>query len=98
MGCEAGRPDAFQLLAAQAAVPRSVADPSFDASVNVLGSLNLLDYCRRFGVKRMIYSSSGGAGYGDTDVIPTPEDHPTRPPSPYRASKLPLHMYATLWR
>ena len=63
-------------LAAQAAVRRSVAGPAFDASVNVLGGARLLDCCRRAGVRRVIYSSSGGAGYGDTDVLPTPEDHP----------------------
>jgi UDP-glucose 4-epimerase len=94
---EAERPDAVAHLAAQAAVPRSVADPSFDASVNVLGSLNLLDCCRRFGVKRIIYSSSGGAGYGDTDVIPTPEDHPTHPASPYGISKVAVEMYVRVW-
>ena len=61
------RPAVVAHLAAQAAVGRSVTDPVFDASVNVGGGLNLLDCCRRFGVRRMIYSSSGGAGYGDTD-------------------------------
>ena len=89
----AERPEAVVHLAAQASVGRSVADPAFDASVNIGGGLNLLDCCRRFGVRRMIYSSSGGAGYGDTDVIPTPEEHPTRPASPYGVSKVAMEQY-----
>ena len=93
----AERPDAVAHLAAQASVGRSVADPAFDASVNIGGGLNLLDCCRRFGVRRMIYSSSGGAGYGDTDVIPTPEEHPTRPASPYGITKVAMELYIDAW-
>ena len=95
---EAERPEAVAHLAAQAAVSRSVADPVFDASVNIQGGLNLLDCCRRFGVGRVIYSSSGGAGYGDTDRIPTPEDHPTLPMSPYGVSKVAFELYLDAWR
>ena len=93
----AERPDAVAHLAAQASVGRSVADPAFDASVNIGGGLNLLDCCRRFGVRRMIYSSSGGAGYGDTDVIPTPEEHPARPASPYGITKVAMEQYVEAW-
>jgi len=89
----AERPEAVAHLAAQAAVGRSVVDPAFDASVNIAGGLNLLGCCRRFGVRRMIYSSSGGAGYGDTDVIPTPEEHPSRPASPYGITKVAIEQY-----
>lgn len=95
------RPEVVAHLAAQAAVGRSVVDPVFDASVNIAGGLNLLDCCRRFGVRRIIYSSSGGAGYGDTDVIPTPEEHPSRPASPYGITKVAIEHYvdalAPLW-
>jgi len=94
---EAERPDVVAHLAAQAAVGRSVRDPVFDASVNILGGLNLLNCCRRFGVGRIIYSSSGGAGYGDTDVLPTPEDHPTQPASPYGITKVTVEMYVSAW-
>ena len=93
----AERPDAVAHLAAQTSVGRSVADPVFDASVNIGGGLNLLDCCRRFDVRRMIYSSTGGAGYGDTDVIPTPEDHPTRPASPYGITKVAMEQYIDAW-
>jgi UDP-glucose 4-epimerase len=90
----AERPEAIAHLAAQASVGRSVADPMFDASVNVVGGLNVLECGRRVGVRRVIYSSSGGAGYGDTDVMPTPEEHPDAPPSPYGVAKVALERYA----
>src|SRR4030095_9022869 len=83
---ESTRPQAVVHLAAQAAVPRSVEDPLFDASVNVLGTINLLESCRRVGTERVVYVSTGGAAYGDTDVLPTPEEHPTPAPSPYGGS------------
>lgn len=90
---EAERPEVVAHLAAQASVGRSVVDPAFDASVNVQGGLNLLECCRRAKVTRVIYSSSGGAGYGDTDVIPTPESHPSLPASPYGVSKVAMEHY-----
>jgi UDP-glucose 4-epimerase len=91
------RPEVVAHLAAQAAVSRSVTDPLFDASVNILGGINLLECCRRAGVRRVIYSSSGGAGYGDTDVIPTPEDRPTAPASPYGITKVAMEHYVAVW-
>jgi len=93
----AARPEAIVHLAAQAAVPRSVADPRFDASVTVLGTLAVLDAARRVAVRRVVYISTGGAVYGDTDVLPTPEDHPTRPASPYGVSKLAGERYLECW-
>jgi UDP-glucose 4-epimerase len=93
----AARPEVVVHLAAQAAVPRSVVDPLFDASVNVLGTIALLEACRRAGVRRALYTSSGGAGYGDTDVLPTPEDHPLRPASPYGVSKITAEHYLECW-
>jgi UDP-glucose 4-epimerase len=94
---EAERPEVVAHVAAQASVGRSVTDPVFDASVNVGGGLGLLECCRRFGVRRIIYSSSGGAGYGDTDVIPTPETHPTLPISPYGITKVAMEHYVNAW-
>ena len=84
-------------IAAQAAVSRSVVDPLFDASVNVLGTIGLLEACRRAGVQRVVYTSTGGAGYGDTNVLPTPEDHPLRPSSPYGVSKITAERYLECW-
>jgi UDP-glucose 4-epimerase len=93
----AARPEAVVHVAAQAAVSRSVADPLFDASVNVLGTLAVLEAARRARVGRAVFTSSGGAGYGDTDVLPTPEEHPARPASPYGVAKLAGELYLGCW-
>ena len=74
-------------LAAQIDVRASVADPVGDASTNVLGTINVLVAARDAGVERVIFSSSGGATTGDTDVIPTPETIDRRPDSPYGVAK-----------
>ncbi|MBI1736934.1 MAG: NAD-dependent epimerase/dehydratase family protein [Candidatus Rokubacteria bacterium] len=91
------RPEAVVHVAAQASVSRSVADPLHDASVNVLGTIQLLASAQRADVRRVVYTSTGGAGYGDTDVVPTPEDHPTRPTSPYGVSKVGAERYLDCW-
>ena len=93
----AARPEAVVHAAAQTAVGRSVADPLFDASVNVLGTLAILEAARRARVGRAVFTSSGGAGYGDTDVLPTPEEHPTRPASPYGVAKVAGELYLDCW-
>ncbi len=80
--------DAVLHLAAQMDVRKSVADPLYDASINVLGTLNLLEAARRAGVKRFVFASSGGAVYGEQDAFPAAETHPRRPASPYGVSKL----------
>ncbi|HZS33300.1 MAG TPA: NAD-dependent epimerase/dehydratase family protein [Methylomirabilota bacterium] len=90
-------PDAVIHLAAQAAVSRSVANPRLDAEINILGSLNVLECCRQTGVRRVVYASTGGAAYGDTEKLPTPEDHPTRPSSPYGVSKVTVEQYLACW-
>ncbi len=85
---QALRPDAVLHLAAQMDVRKSVADPLHDASVNVLGTVGVLEAARRAGVRRVVFASSGGAVYGEQDVFPAPESHPRRPASPYGVSKL----------
>src|SRR5438309_6017631 len=82
------RPDAVLHLAAQMDVRRSVAEPTLDASINVLGTVNMLAAARRAGVTRFVFASSGGAVYGEQQVFPAREDHPRRPASPYGVSKL----------
>jgi UDP-glucose 4-epimerase len=91
-------PEAVVHVAAQAAVARSTTDPLTDASVNVLGTIALLAACRRRKVRRVVYLSTGGAAYGDTDVIPTSEDHPVRPTSPYGVSKVAAESYLACWQ
>jgi UDP-glucose 4-epimerase len=77
---------------------RSVREPDFDASVNVLGTIRLLQNCVEHGVRRVVFASTGGAVYGEQETFPAPEDHPQYPISPYGVSKLAgeryLHYYA----
>ena len=79
--------------AAQMDVRRSVADPVFDAEVNVAGTLNLLEAGRRGALKQVIFASTGGAIYGDQLVYPAGEDHPAWPLSPYGVAKLAVEHY-----
>ncbi len=81
-------PDALNHHAAQMDVRRSVADPMFDARVNILGFINLLEAGKQSGLEKVIFASSGGAIYGEQEKFPAPEDHPKRPASPYGVSKL----------
>ena len=80
-------------FAAQMDVRRSVADPVFDASVNVVGSLNLLEAARKGGVRQVLFASTGGAIYGEQDFFPATEEHPARPVSPYGVAKLAVERY-----
>jgi UDP-glucose 4-epimerase len=79
--------------AAQMDVRKSVDNPSYDASVNVLGSINLLENSRKYGVKKFIFASTGGAVYGEQDYFPADEEHPQRPLSPYGITKLTVEKY-----
>jgi UDP-glucose 4-epimerase len=79
--------------AAQMDVRKSVADPEFDASVNILGGINILECSRRNNVKKIIFASTGGAIYGEQDYFPADEEHPTRPISPYGIAKLCTEKY-----
>lgn len=87
------RPQVLCHLAAQMDVRRSVEDPRFDADANILGMLNLLEAARASGVKKVLFSSTGGAIYGEQDVFPAPESHATRPVSPYGVSKASGELY-----
>ncbi|MEX0737298.1 MAG: NAD-dependent epimerase/dehydratase family protein [Bacteroidota bacterium] len=84
--------------AAQMDVRRSVADPQFDAGVNVIGGLNVLESARKHGVAKFIFSSTGGAIYGEQDYFPADEEHPTRPLSPYGISKLSTEHYLFFYK
>ena len=94
---DAARPAAIFHLAAQASVTSSVADPGQDLEINVRGTLNVLEGATRHGAP-VVYTSTGGALYGDARTLPTPEDEPPAPISPYGASKWAAEAYLTTWR
>jgi UDP-glucose 4-epimerase len=79
--------------AAQMDVRKSVDDPIFDASVNILGTINLLEACVATGVKKFIFASTGGAIYGEQEYFPADEKHPVNPLSPYGITKLAVEKY-----
>jgi UDP-glucose 4-epimerase len=87
------RPEVLSHQAAQMDVRRSVREPDFDADVNVLGTIRLLENCTKYGVQKLIFASTGGAVYGEQREFPAPEDHPQYPVSPYGVSKLAAERY-----
>jgi len=82
------RPEIISHHAAQINVRRSVKDPLFDAQVNILGLLNVLQLSVKYGVRRVVFASSGGAVYGEQQIFPATEEHPAHPLNPYGVSKL----------
>src|SRR4051812_30143827 len=91
------QPEAVLHLAAQMDVRRSVADPAFDARVNVAGTAGLLEASRAAGVRRFVFASTGGALYGEANMIPTPEDAPLAPLAPYGTAKAAAETYLALY-
>lgn len=79
--------------AAQMNVRHSVADPTNDATINIIGLLNLMESCVHHGTRRFLFASSGGAVYGEQDAFPADENHPTNPMSPYGVAKLGSEKY-----
>ena len=94
------RPEVIFHLAAQADVRVSVADPIFDADVNVIGSLRVLEGARSSGAQKVVFASSGGTIYGDPDPsnLPVKESHPQRPISPYGVAKKVVSDYLYAYR
>ncbi|MBE0479480.1 MAG: NAD-dependent epimerase/dehydratase family protein [Dehalococcoidia bacterium] len=91
------KPDIVNHQAAQIDVRKSSEDPVHDATVNILGSLNVLANCVRANVSRFIYASSGGAVYGDVNYLPADEAHPINPISQYGVSKHTVEHYIQLY-
>ena len=92
------RPEIVDHHAAQIDVRKSVADPVFDARVNVLGSIGMLQACTKHGVRKVVYASTGGALYGEGRQLPATEDHPVNPEAPYGASKHTVEHYLYIWK
>jgi len=87
------KPDLVNHHAAQMDVRRGVREPYFDAQVNILGSLNVIESAVAHGVRRFIYAATAGAGYGEPKQIPVPEDYPINPLTPYGISKHTVEHY-----
>ena len=94
---EREKPDIVDHHAAQIDVRKSGEDPIADAEANILGSLNVITSCLRFGVKRIVYASTGGAIYGDPQYLPADENHPINPISQYGISKHTVEHYLHLY-
>lgn len=92
------RPEVVFHLAAQADVRVSVARPTFDAEVNVLGTINILEGARLAGSRKIVFASSGGTIYGEPEELPVRESHSQRPLSPYGAAKKAVYDYLTVYR
>lgn len=94
---EKERPEIVCHQAARANVRESFEKPLLYADVNVLGSLNVLECCRRFSVRKVLYASTGGAVYGNPERLPVTENHPINPLDPYGASKHHVEHYLHLY-
>ena len=92
------RPEIVNHHAAQISVPESVKDPRFDAEVNVIGFINILQCSIKYGVKKIIFISSGGAIYGEAEEYPTSESYKPKPLSPYAITKLISEHYLEFYR
>ena len=92
------RPVVIVHLAAQINIRESTDNPMFDANVNIIGTINLLQLAVKYGVQKVVFASSGGAVYGEQRQFPVPESHPTYPLSPYGISKLSCEYYLEYFR
>ena len=91
-------PDVVNHHAAQMDVRKSVTDPIYDAEVNILGALRVLQAAHKYGVKKFIHISSGGAAYGEPEYNPVNEAHPVNPLCPYGITKHTLEHYLFIWK
>jgi UDP-glucose 4-epimerase len=92
------KPDVVNHHAAQIDVRKSVEDPAFDAETNIIGSINLFELSINYGVRRIIFSSTGGALYGEPSNLPTSEDTPIEPLSPYGVAKYCVENYLNYFK
>jgi len=95
---EKEKPDYVFHLAAQINVRNSLENPKNDADINILGTLNLLDSCLKYKIKKIIFSSTGGAIYGGKVKIPTSEGERENPESPYGIAKLTIEKYLEMYK
>jgi len=91
------QPEVVFHLAAQIDVRKSTANPGWDARINVEGTINMLQAARAAGARRFVNTSSGGAIYGEAQILPAPEDHPVAPEAPYGLSKFCAEHYCEIF-
>ena len=91
------KPEIIFHYAAQIDVRKSVENPIEDANINILGTLNLLENCKKFGIKKFIFASSVGV-YGDSKKLPVKENHPLNPISPYSITKWSIEKYLNFYQ
>lgn len=94
---EKEKPDMVIHTAAQVMLRKSIEEPIFDASTNILGTINVLESCRKNNVKKIIYTSTGGARYGEPNYLPVDEKHDIKPTSPYGISKHTAEHYIEMY-
>jgi len=94
----AEKPEVVSHQAARANVRESFEKPLLYADVNILGSLNVLECCRKYGARKVIYASTGGAVYGEPQSLPATEEHPINPLDPYGASKHHVEHYLQIYK
>lgn len=94
---QAEKPDFVSHHAAQISVVVSVNDPLLDVQTNIIGAVNILQLCKKYNVKKIVFSSTGGAIYGDPEYLPADEKHPTRPLCPYAIDKLTFENYLYMY-
>jgi len=92
------KPEIINHHAAQIDVRKSIEDPSFDAEINIIGTLNLLELSRKYDIKKFIFASTGGAIYGEPEKIPTDENTAPQPISPYGVSKYAVESYLSYYK
>jgi len=91
------KPDYVSHHAAQVLVARSLREPMLDCWLNIEGSINIIHLSQKYGVKKIIYASTGGALYGEPEYLPVDEDHPVNPLAPYGASKHTVEHYLYMY-
>ena len=94
---ETEKPDYVSHHAAQGSVIKALREPALDAQVNIQGSLNVIQLSQKYGVKKIIYPSTGGALYGEPEYLPVDENHPVNPLTPYGVSKHTVEHYLYLY-
>ncbi len=94
---EVEEPEIVLHLAANALLRKSIEDPIYDAKCNILGTINVLECCRKNNIKKIIYTSTGGARVGEPKYLPVDEKHPLNPISPYGVSKHSAEHYIWLY-